>query len=396
MPVADAAAIFQSLACEPLIALAVSGGSDSLSLLHLAAEQLCPRRCVALTVDHGLREESAYEAIQVANWCAALGVAHHALKWTGPKPSTGIQAKARIARYDLLAAKCHALGIPVLLTGHTRDDQAETVAMRKMRTDSVRSLAAIWPETNWKGLRVVRPLLGEEREALRKTLRTRGVNWIDDPSNENTSFERVRVRQALTGQDHAALAGEAQRALETVLAHQDAARDWLRKDAVIHPSGLVRLSREGLRRLHPDAALEALETVIRMVGSGKAPERAAVIAAVRLAQGDHAGRLTVAGALLACRRREVLVGREPGRVDAGRQTVPMSGQLLWDGRFVVTAPQGALVRPAGNKCPKSDPALPAFVLAGLPQIEFSDGTTAIPHLQAHPNSGVSLSERFVL
>ena len=150
-----------------------------------------------LTVDHGLRPEAAAEAVKVAEWCARLGLEHHTLRWEGTKPKTGLQAKARAARYDLLSAWCKANGVTYLLTGHTMDDQAETVLMRQQRTDTAESLAGIWETAVWDGVKVFRPLLGQSRADLRAYLASLGQPWIDDPSNSDTRFERVRVRQAL-------------------------------------------------------------------------------------------------------------------------------------------------------------------------------------------------------
>ncbi len=130
--------LFARAADQARLALAVSGGSDSMAMLCLAhqwvQEGFAPAFCV-LTVDHGLRAGSAEESLQVAHWCAEMGFQHHILHWEGAKPATGIQAAARAARYDLMSNWCRRYGVDVLMTAHTLDDQAETVAMRLRRTD---------------------------------------------------------------------------------------------------------------------------------------------------------------------------------------------------------------------------------------------------------------------
>ena len=158
---APEAADFSCLTGAGHVALAVSGGSDSMALLRLtqtwAASHHPGLRLSVLTVDHRLRAASAAEARQVGQWAAALGLSHHILEWAGePKPKTGIQAAARAARYGLMAAWCRANGAELLLTGHTLDDQAETVAMRMARTASPDSLAGIRPLGDWQGLPLVR------------------------------------------------------------------------------------------------------------------------------------------------------------------------------------------------------------------------------------------------
>jgi len=118
---------------RPFIAVAVSGGPDSLALTILADRWARERggRLAALTVDHQLRSESAEEARLVGGWLAARGIAHHVLVWTNTKPATGIQKAARAARYHLLAEWCRAQGCLHLLTAHHREDQAETSLIRR-------------------------------------------------------------------------------------------------------------------------------------------------------------------------------------------------------------------------------------------------------------------------
>src|SRR5579859_7234462 len=118
---------------RPFIAIAVSGGPDSLALTILADRWARERggSAVALTVDHRLRPESAEEADTVGCWLAARGIAHTALVWDGPKPATGIQEAARAARYRLLAEWCAVEGCLHLLTAHQREDQAETHLIRQ-------------------------------------------------------------------------------------------------------------------------------------------------------------------------------------------------------------------------------------------------------------------------
>ncbi len=164
----DCEKLFAALRDERHIAVAVSGGSDSMALLRLAEQWAHHRiKISVLTVDHGLRSEAAAEAVKVAEWCALLGLEHHILRWEGAKPKTGLQAKARAARYDLLSAWCKTNGVTYLLTGHTMDDQAETVLMRQQRTDTAESLAGIWETAVWDGVNVFRPLLGQSRADLR-------------------------------------------------------------------------------------------------------------------------------------------------------------------------------------------------------------------------------------
>lgn len=374
-------------------------------MLHLVLAERPKQSFVVLTVDHGLREGSRAEAEQVAQSCSACGVEHHTLIWEGKKPATGIQARARQTRYDLMTRWCTAHDIPVLLTAHTMDDQAETVVMRQKRTTSPKSLAGIWPETEWNGIRIIRPLLGARREDLRNVLRAAGVSWSDDPSNDNPGFERVRVRATLADADVVALAAVADVARAAAGNCLVAAGDWLRSYAGIEITGLVRLPRQMLvERDTPFLALsgrkknlvkcEILKCAIHMA-SGGAPEPDAIGRLLARILDGQSFRSTLGGAMIAVRRAEILLGREPGRIEA--TPVKMEDDpILWDGRFRMAAPAGSTVAPAGPRCPKPDKNLPAFVLAGLPVVTLPDGRSLLPHFQSQTGVSVSLGERFRL
>lgn len=191
-----------ALPANATLILAVSGGGDSAALMHMARHHFADHRpdvrLLAATIDHGLRAESANEAHHVARTCDTIGIEHFTLRWAGAKPATGVQSAARQARYALLTEFAVRHQSPVVLTGHTEDDQAETVAMRAERADDGRGLAGI-DEATLSARRVwfVRPLLAFGRRDLRNWLTTHGHGWIDDPSNDDRRFERVRVRTDL-------------------------------------------------------------------------------------------------------------------------------------------------------------------------------------------------------
>ncbi len=181
---------------RPRLAVAVSGGPDSLCLTLLAHEWAAAREgeVIGLTVDHGLRPESAAEASRVGEWLGARGIRHQILNWRGDKPGTGIQEAARHARYQLLNRWVGEHGCLHLLLAHTRDDQAETFVMRLGRGSGLRGLAAMPAVSYGADARLLRPLLGIRKSRLTATLRDRGQQWIDDPSNDDIRFERVRTR----------------------------------------------------------------------------------------------------------------------------------------------------------------------------------------------------------
>jgi len=184
------------------VALAVSGGPDSLALMQLAARLRAEFgvSLTVLTVDHGLRESSGEEAAMVGRQAAALGLPHAILTWaSGESRAASLQARARAARYDLMAAYCHAHDIQALVTAHHLDDQAETFLMRLKRGSGLDGLAAIPERGAWAGIAVLRPLLDVQKARLVATLREADVRFVCDPSNHDPRFERARVRDVGRG-----------------------------------------------------------------------------------------------------------------------------------------------------------------------------------------------------
>jgi tRNA(Ile)-lysidine synthase len=198
----DIAARIESALDRPLggddrIAVAVSGGPDSVALLLIAATGF-PGRVAALTVDHGLRAGAAAEAAAVARQCAAAGIPHAILAWLGDKPSANLQANARAARYRLMADWCVAHGFGILLTAHHADDQAETLLMRLARGSGNAGLAGIRARRELgQGVVLLRPLLGLRRADLAAIAAASGWDIADDPSNRDLRHDRTAARQLL-------------------------------------------------------------------------------------------------------------------------------------------------------------------------------------------------------
>lgn len=184
------------------LGVAVSGGPDSLALLLLAAATR-PGEVEAATVDHGLRPGSAAEAVMVGEVCAGLGVPHATLRVE--VPNTGnLQAGARAARYAALGTWMVERRLDAIATAHHLDDQAETLLMRLNRSSGVSGLAGVrgsGPLPTEDGGLLIRPLLGWRRAELQAVCEAGGVRTVNDPSNLDPRFDRVRLRQALAGSD---------------------------------------------------------------------------------------------------------------------------------------------------------------------------------------------------
>lgn len=183
------------------IAIAFSGGADSFALLHLAHiwAQKNDIALHALTVDHRLRADSTSEAEKMGAWCKENNIDHTILPWLDDKPCTGIQDAARNARRSLLFTACFEKNIPVLLMGHQADDQAETFLMRLQRGSGLLGMTGIQPCTydHATNVSLIRPLLTIRRQALRDYAVAHDLPFVDDPSNDNPSFERAAIRQVL-------------------------------------------------------------------------------------------------------------------------------------------------------------------------------------------------------
>lgn len=181
----------------PAIAAAVSGGGDSLALALLLNDWAAARggKIIAFTVDHALRPGSGDEARRAGEILRGKNIAHKILTWSGEKPATHIQEKARQARYDLLLAACRAQGCARLALAHNAEDQAETFWMRLAHGSGLDGLAGMAAARDAEGVTLLRPLLSFSRAELRATCAAYGVQWIDDPSNENEKFLRVRLRR---------------------------------------------------------------------------------------------------------------------------------------------------------------------------------------------------------
>lgn len=384
---------------RPSLAVGVSGGPDSLALCLLAARWASRRggRVVGLTVDHGLRAESAAEAAQVGRWLADRQIPHQVLPWGGPKPATGIQAAAREARYALLRRWCAEAGIIHLLLAHHREDQAETFLLRLARGSGVDGLAAIASLVAWPSLLLLRPLLAVPRARLAATLCAVQQPWIEDPSNSSDRFKRVRLRKLLPqlageGLDAQRLAGTARRLGRAAQALDQATAALMVRVLRLAPAGFAWLDAQQLAEAPAEIGLRLLAAVCRTIGGGRYPPRLERLERLHatLCEGLPARR-TFAGCVLAPNPEGVLVCREAAAVEPPRAVAP-GDEVLWDGRFRLrlkgqgrgeVAALGAVG--AGESASRlvelaRSRGIPKPVLATLPAIRDEFGLSAVPHL----------------
>ena len=323
------------------LAVAVSGGADSMALALLADDWAKRRggRAVALTIDHGLRASSGAEARQVGRWLGPRGVRHRTLVWHGHNPLSAIQAAAREARYRLLCAWCREHGVEHLLVAHHRDDQAETFLMRLRRGSGPDGLAAMAVRIKRDGVSILRPLLPVTKARLRATCRARGQSWIEDPSNRDPRFARSGLRASLaagSGSVPAVLAAAAERFGEARAAREEAVRNLLKGAVTEEPSGYCRLDWTMLADAPTKVATRALAQVLRRVGGmGMGPRTTALAALYRaIARGLNRTRTLHRCLLSPVGGPILLVCREPR--DLPITPIARGGSMLWDRRFAIT------------------------------------------------------------
>lgn len=316
---------FSEDSSQPLT-IAISGGSDSLALLCLSHEWSARsgRQLQVFTVDHGLRAESVSEAEHVASLCGALGHAHKTLTWHTPKKT---QNAARQARYGLICRAMQANGGRVLLTGHTLDDVLETAMIRRRRGVRDASIAGptlaapapVWPDG--RAITVIRPLIHGTRTALRQFLTERDCTWIEDPSNDSTQFERVRVRQFLAR--HPGLA-DLGRSFVKIQQKQRAAQDASLGKCLSQ----VEVYADGTIEVHQSPMTARAMGLLTRCASGTASEpRLGAVRDMLRGLTRPGQRQTLGGAWVQKTQTGFLIGRDPGATNL------KTDQKLFDGRF---------------------------------------------------------------
>ena len=386
-------AAFGGFETAPRLAVAVSGGADSMALLLLARAWCMTRGgdVLAVTVDHRLRPGSTAEAETVAAWLDALGVSHRIVTWTGPRPTTGVEASARWVRHALLAEVCREHGLLHLLLAHHAGDQRETVTMRALRGPG-HGAAGMAALDYRRDFRLLRPLLGFEKAELTAVCVALAQPWVEDPSNASDLYERNRVRKRLASVPEGGL-----RALDDGIVAAQTARVADRRRQAARMQAWVRLSPLGAAWVDDrvwgvepgdrDADGGFLARLVCCVGGRDYPPSGAALERVRAAL--RQGR---AGSLGGCVVRPARGGFWVLRERRGGRS-PSSEGALWDGRFRVRAgvrlryPRDAADRAVARAAPTvfgGETSPPAAVLAQFPVVDGVDGVCVSPPLGYDP------------
>lgn len=388
-PLTAAWSFVENLGKPTHILVAISGGSDStgllLALCQIQAETGRERlQLSAVTVDHALRAESAYEAERVAKLCAELSVPHMIRRWEGAKPASGISEASRLARYRLIAEVFRQTRADFVVTGHTLGDQRETVAMRAARNGGSEAVglsgmadAVLYEGQCW----VMRPFLHCERQAIRDYVLSRAQTWLDDPSNENVRFERVRVRNSLSRSPSPI---DFELSLKRqVLARKTAA--FLADRAQILHAALARIANEDVDPDRPEFRHGLAALIATLGGRAFFPAAGSMERVLEFLRESDTGRMTVGRVLLDRRRDALYLLREQRNLP--QLLVGSQKTAVWDDRFAVKngSPVSVLVKAgsAGDAARLVGPfaTAPSSVLkqavAGLPQIAAAEVGVAL-------------------
>jgi len=410
---------FEPFESFPHLAIAVSGGADSMALAMLSHAWATARggRVTALVVDHQLRAESGQEAAQVLKWLTRLGISAELLVWLGPKPTTRIQERARQARYKLLEDWCTTHGILHLLTAHHEGDQWETMMQRITRGSGVAGLCGIRAQTFRSFGRLLRPLLDVTKIDLIHYLEQEGQEYSQDPSNENLKFERVRWRQQReqlerSGYSAHEVARIRQEACERFFELESTVLQWTMGNLRISEFGYVSLNKKEWYSLQLDQQQYLMKKILRLMAPfGKEsayPIPSTVLDRVieLFKEGCSIKKkaITIGGCYVIQKGDQILVTRESRDL---KPVLITESSCHWD-RFLIKIADdrfdGLMIEPLGLKRAiqwmgegrMGDvlSKLPSYILATLPCLVIKDQVFLLHYLPEDMRQAISVKLAF--
>jgi tRNA(Ile)-lysidine synthase len=374
------------------LAVATSGGADSLALLlltHKVAQQK-GQRIIALTIDHGLRDQSKNEALFVRQWAQEKGIEHIILEWDGIKPLSCLQEKAREARYHLLLQWCKEHHIPTLLLGHHQQDQEETFWLRLSAGSGLDGLGGMKRRTVREGVVCLRPLLEFSKERLLATLKAENHAWIEDPSNHNLRFFRGRFRSFLKEE------GLSQQRLNNVMEKlqidaafiQVSLQEVLKTSVHLCEEGYISIERNAFEELHPALSRRLLPLLMQWYSGVPYPPRSSQIETI-LKKIKVSSPFTAGGIYWLPHPKEILLLREVAALKEEILLSNLKESKLWDHRFWIdpeiqkNVSRETLLAPLGAVIPfkkEISSSIPPRVWPTLPALWVKGEIVSVPHL----------------
>ena len=386
---------------RPKIAVAVSGGGDSLALTVLMQEWVTARggEMLTLTVDHKLRPNSSAEAKCVQKLMRTRGISHDILTWEGNKPATHVQEMARKARYKLLLSTCKQRGFPFLAIAHNLEDQIETFWMRLTHGSGLDGLSAMAPVRVTEGVSVIRPVLPFSREQLRATCLQHDMEWIEDPSNANKKYLRPKLRAFENLLKKEGLTPE--RLAQTVQKLEDARQalqvmtdTTFAECVLLHPEGYATLKTEKWKQSPHEIQRRVLTQILMILSPQPYPSGFGAIEQTRIELHNQffSGKTLTGCEIFPGRTGGILLTRES---DAVESRVRVQKMMVWDGRFAVSGFSGKLLDIGAlgekglyelKKNMENSGTLPFKVKRVLPALWQGKNLLAVPHLSYYSPS----------
>lgn len=377
---------------SPPLAVATSGGADSLCLLlltHRWAEEK-GGKVIGLTVDHGLRPESKDEALRIHTWAKERNIEHIILNWSGEKPRSRLQEKARQARYKLLTNWCKEHQISTLLLGHHQQDQEETFWMRLSAGSGLDGLSGMTRQKTKDGITILRPLLQFPKDRLKETLRAENQLWIEDPTNKSLSFLRGRLRSVLENE------GLSQRRLIDVMdklrVDADFIRDALYKtienSVQLCEGGYIVLDKQEFETLHPALSKRLISYLLQWFsGKDYPPSHSQILGIVEKLK--ISSPFTAGGVYWYPKADKFILRREVSKIEKAISLTSLDKDILWDQRYwlkvdikkvvkeeTILAPLGA----HSSLKKKIHSSIPSSIWPTLPTLWLNGKVVSIPHL----------------
>ena len=327
------------------IGIAFSGGSDSLALLYLLYKFSKKNNfeIISMIVDHGLRRDSKLESVQAKKISEDIGVQAKIYRWNGIKPGTALMKKARDIRYELLLNGCKNLGVKKLCLAHNFDDQLETYCMRKKRSIYNYGLSCMENVSLRNNILLLRPFLKIQKQILEDTCKANNLKWINDPSNTNPIFERVRMRNKLKNIDL-----KKKKEMELNINYfqkkkelDNMFKDFLKDRFFFQAYGVFRLNKSKLVSLKKSIQIEIIRRILKFC-SGKVfcPSYKSSQVLINTILDDKVKNYTLHSCIINLVKNEIIICREHKKTHLNMTHVVIvkpNEEKLWDYRFVINS-----------------------------------------------------------
>lgn len=316
------------------IAVAISGGRDSMFLFHNLLKEFNSNQITAITVDHGLRPESGEEAETVGQIANDLGVNHITLTWEGEKPESNVQEHARNMRYQMMLEFCELNEIKYLFVGHNLDDQAETVFYRIYRGTGVSGLTGIHHIEMRNGVYLVRPMLEITRAQITEYMQKHKFYYFDDPSNKSEKYERVKIRKFLndhydpeTLKSRLCLLAKNSSRVDSFISEELA--NFMEQSVTIHPGGYMFIPYNYFNEHHEELRFRIISKIVMIFSALFHPPRLDSIKSIDI-NIQNRKNCVIGGVEFLINEREIIAIREHEALNSELK------DNIWDNRFFVS------------------------------------------------------------